>query len=459
MARGQKTKQKELTPEERMQSALVPREEWPYELPEGWKWVTLGRLTDVIGGGTPSTRHPEYYEGGTIPWLSPADLSGYSEMYISKGQKNITQDGLDNSSARLLPKETVCLSSRAPIGYVVIAQNPLCTNQGFKSFTPSEYIYPEFLYWYLKANKPMLESMASGTTFLELSGKKAGQIMMPLPSVEIQKSISSFVDREFNRLDEAKDQIQSVLDSSEERKQSILHRAFTGELTEKWRRAHNHSINEWKTITLDECGEWYGGGTPSKSHPEYWDNADLLWITSKDMKTDLIEDTQIKINQSGVDGSSAKLIENPAILFVMRSGILRHTAPIAMVKTRFTVNQDLKALVIRKDILLEYVFYACREKEHEILNTCMKNGTTVESLEFDKLKKLQIRVPSTEEQKEIVRLLNSFIAKEDEVEDASDQIMSSVEDNKKAILSKAFRGEYIYENRRQTPDRTDKCRP
>lgn len=441
MARGQKKERKELTPKERLQNALVPKEEWPYELPEGWKWVTLGKLTDVIGGGTPSTRHLEYYEGGTIPWLSPADLSGYSDMFISRGQKNITQEGLDNSSAKLLPKGTVCLSSRAPIGYVVIAKNALCTNQGFKSFTPSEYIYPEFLYWYLKANKPMLESMASGTTFLELSGKKAGQIMMPLPSIEIQKSISLFVEREFGRLDEAQEQIQSVIDNSEERKQSILHKAFSGKLTEKWRSENNHSIDEWKAVTLNECGVWYGGGTPSKSHPEYWDNANILWITSKDMKTAVIEDTQIKINQSGVEGSSAKLIDDPAILFVMRSGILRHTAPIAMVKTRFTVNQDLKALVVNKNLLLNYIYYACKEKEHEILNTCMKNGTTVESLEFDKLKRLRIKVPSMDEQKEIVRLLDSFIGKENEIEDASDQIMSNVEDNKKSILNKAFKGE------------------
>lgn len=117
-----------------------------------------------------------------------------------------------------MPKGTVCLSSRAPIGYVVIANNELCTNQGFKSFTPSEYIFPKYLYWYLKGNKPMLESMASGTTFLEVSGKKAGQIKMPLPPFEVQKEIAAFINKEFSSLDEAKEQVYSVLDSSEERK-------------------------------------------------------------------------------------------------------------------------------------------------------------------------------------------------------------------------------------------------
>ena len=96
MAGGKKKEKKELTPEERLQQALVPEEKWPYELPEGWKWIVLGKITDVVGGGTPSTSHPEYY-GGKIPWLSPADLSNYSEMYISCGAKKISEEGLSNS--------------------------------------------------------------------------------------------------------------------------------------------------------------------------------------------------------------------------------------------------------------------------------------------------------------------------------------------------------------------------
>lgn len=148
---------------------------------------------------------------------------------------------------------------------MVIANNELCTNQGFKSFTPSEYIFPEYLYWYLKGNKPMLESMASGTTFLEVSGKKAGQIKMPLPPFEVQKEIAAFINKEFSSLDEAKEQVYSVLDSSEERKQSILHKTFTGELTEKWRAINNISISLWKHKPLIDVCSGLKYGTSSKS--------------------------------------------------------------------------------------------------------------------------------------------------------------------------------------------------
>ena len=100
------------------------------------KTFKIKEIGQVIGGGTPSTANSGYY-GGDIPWLSPKDLSNYKKRYISHGEKNITKLGLDNSSAKLMPEGTVLLSSRAPIGYIAIAANEICTNQGFKSIIPN----------------------------------------------------------------------------------------------------------------------------------------------------------------------------------------------------------------------------------------------------------------------------------------------------------------------------------
>ena len=97
-----------------------------------WKEYKLGEIAEIVGGGTPDTSNKEYW-GGNIPWLTPKDLTGYNKIFISSGERFITEEGLDNSSTKLLPQGTVLLSSRAPIGYVAIASNPICTNQGFKS--------------------------------------------------------------------------------------------------------------------------------------------------------------------------------------------------------------------------------------------------------------------------------------------------------------------------------------
>ena len=139
-----------------IEEMLVPKEEQPYELPENWEWVRLGDITSVISGGTPKTNIDTYYLNGTIPWITPKDLSGYKEKYISFGDRNITEEGLNNSSARLMPKNTLLLSSRALIGYVAISNNEVTTNQGFKSFIPSICYNSEYLYYYLKSSKEYL---------------------------------------------------------------------------------------------------------------------------------------------------------------------------------------------------------------------------------------------------------------------------------------------------------------
>ena len=219
---------------------FAPEAEYLYQIPDNWKWVTLGSVAKVVGGGTPSTKNKAYYENGDIPWISPADLSNYSEIYISRGAKNISRLGLEKSSAQLLPAETVCLSTRAPIGYVVIAKNPLSTNQGFRNFLPSPSYLPRYLYWYLKGNKDLLESRASGTTFLELSGSKAAKIEFPLAPLAEQQRIVERIESLLSKLDKAEEKILSVSGYNDTRntvigtidimKRAILGRAFRGEL-------------------------------------------------------------------------------------------------------------------------------------------------------------------------------------------------------------------------------------
>ena len=198
----------------------------------------------------------------------------------------------------------------------------------------------------------------------------------PIPPLPEQQRIVDRIESLFAKLDEAKQKAQEALDSFEARKAAILHKAFTGELTAQWRKEHGVGMESWSWIPLKKCGSWNGGGTPSMSHPEYWENGTLLWVTSKDMKSDLIEDTLMHTNMLGVENSSATYIEEPAVLFVMRSGILRRIFPVCMVKKPFTVNQDLKALVPTVDINLEYLFWARKaniRKMHEERNNCRKH--------------------------------------------------------------------------------------
>lgn len=204
----------------------------PNTLPIGWEWKTMEDIADVVGGGTPRTADSSYYTNGLIPWITPADLSGYKSKYISFGGRNITQQGLENSSARMMPAGAVLFTSRAPIGYVAIAANPLCTNQGFKSFVLKEDVMSEYVYWWLKASKDLAESMASGTTFLELSGAKAKQIPIPLPPLHMQKRIVAEIEKQFSRLDEAVTNLKRVKANLKRYRASVLKAAVEGRLVE-----------------------------------------------------------------------------------------------------------------------------------------------------------------------------------------------------------------------------------
>lgn len=159
-----------------------------------WIECKISDIGTVVGGATPSTKKTENYEGGNIAWITPKDLSTFSGRYIQRGERNITEIGLKSCSTQLLPQNTVLFSSRAPIGYVAIAGNEVCTNQGFKSVIPNESTDPLFLFYLLKYNKDKIEGMGSGTTFKEVSGNTMKNIPIKVPSdKEVQKKIASIL--------------------------------------------------------------------------------------------------------------------------------------------------------------------------------------------------------------------------------------------------------------------------
>ena len=151
-------------------SWFVDFEPFGGERPSDWREGTISDLGNVIGGSTPSKAKPEYYTERGIAWITPKDLSVNKNKFIAHGVDDITELGLRNSSARLMPRGTVLFSSRAPIGYIAIASGEVCTNQGFKSIVPNGIVGTAFIYYFLIENLQTIENMASGSTFKEVSG-------------------------------------------------------------------------------------------------------------------------------------------------------------------------------------------------------------------------------------------------------------------------------------------------
>lgn len=187
-----------------------------------FKTYKIKDVGTVQGGGTPSTKIKEYY-GGEIPWITPKDLSSYNNVYISRGERNITLDGLENSSAKLLPKNTVLMTSRAPIGYLAIARNELSTNQGFKSIICNESIIrPRYLYYLLKNEMKRIKALGTGSTFSEISGTVVKNIEITIPNLIHQKRIELFL----SAIDERIENNNNTIANLEELSQTLFKRWF-----------------------------------------------------------------------------------------------------------------------------------------------------------------------------------------------------------------------------------------
>lgn len=205
-----------------------------WEVPNSWTWVSISAIGSVVSGGTPSTKNSEFWGGG-ISWISPADLTGYTDKTISKGAKSLTELGLKNSSAKLMPAQSVHFSSRAPIGYVAISSDEICTNQGFKSIAPFIGIYSDFVYFYLKSSKQLAEENAAGTTFKEISGAAFGKLPFPVPPTNEQHRIVAKIEELFSELDKGIESLKTARAQLKIYRQALLKHAFEGKLTEQWR--------------------------------------------------------------------------------------------------------------------------------------------------------------------------------------------------------------------------------
>ena len=194
-------------------------------IPEGWKVGRLDEVADVVGGSTPSKAKPEYYTQKGIAWLTPKDLSNHPAVYSSRGEIDITQEGYNSTSTKLMPKGTVLFTSRAPIGYISIAQNDICTNQGFKSVVPKK-AGTCFLYCFLKYVTPEIENKSTGSTFKEASGALMKSLQVIMPEQKVFEEFEAIVSPLFTRI-ESLEQESSRLSLLRD---TLLPRLMSGEL-------------------------------------------------------------------------------------------------------------------------------------------------------------------------------------------------------------------------------------
>ena len=333
----------------------------------------ISEIGKVVGGGTPSTKHAEYYSKNGIAWITPKDLSDYHKKYIGHGAKDISEEGLKNSSAKLLPVDSILVSSRAPIGYVAMAGTDLATSQGFKSIVPNtSKVMPEYLYFLMLKSKDKLEQIASGSTFKEISGKEMSNFTVDIPALKEQKEIVQKLNPIFKKIEEnnrINDNLLELVDTLFDNiiKCSILYKA-----------------------TLNDIGTIVGGGTPSKKVNVYW-NGKIPWLTPKDLsKSHSIftsKGTRF-ITEYGLKESSARLFPTGTVLFSSRAPI----GYISIAKNNISTSQGFKSIIPNKGYSPEFIYELLKKETPLIIREA--NGSTFKEISGTRLKAHIVNIPS-----------------------------------------------------------------
>ena len=366
--------------------------------------VKLGDIFEIGSGGTPSKAHPEYY-GGNIPWVKTGDLKN---EYLYEAEDFITEEGLNNSSAKIYEENTVLIAMYgATIGATSILKMKACTNQACAAFRKNEQVIPEYLYYFLRSKKEKFAKDGVGGAQPNISAGYLKKIEMELPSLDEQKVIVGILDKISDIGCKRRFELQSLDDLIKARLVELFGDAI-------------HNDKGWETDTVEKlCKEIYGGGTPSKSHPEYYEDGDIPWVSSKDMKTDVLTDSQIKINQLGVDNSTAHMVPINSVIMVIRSGILKHTLPVAINAVPITVNQDLKVFIPNERVLTRFLSVQFKMHEKDILSGV--RAVTADNIEFNSLKQRELIVPPIELQQEYVTFLEQIDKSKVAVQKALDE--------------------------------------
>ena len=205
------------------------------QLPAGWRWAKLGEVCRVVGGSTPSSHVPEFWDGDIV-WITPTDLGKMEDDHIVTSARKITKIGYENCGTELVPLGSVVLSSRAPIGHLGIAGVPLCTNQGCKSFVPSSKIDSQYLFYALKISVPKLQALGSGATFTEISKTELQRFEIPLPPLAEQKRIAEILEQQMAAVERARRSAEAQLQAAENLPVAHLRAVFSSPKAQEWQK-------------------------------------------------------------------------------------------------------------------------------------------------------------------------------------------------------------------------------
>lgn len=427
----------------------------PYELPEGWKWVRQNEVCKLTDG--------EKRTGTEFPYFEVKYLRGKKEKdfvstgkFIKAGTKVILVDGENSGEVFTVPEDGFMGST-------------------FKALEISN-VNENYLQYFIHTKKDLYRNNKKGSAIPHLDKKLFFTMPFPLPpTLAEQQRIVNRIESMFAKLDEAKEKAQNVVDGFETRKVAILHKAFTGELTAKWRKengieknkeldfiynfaqtlskkdmtnitdfqkqAYDYVLSDgavWKKCCIGAIGVITNGSTPSRKEASFW-NGNIPWVSSGEVANNTIESTNEMISEEGFNNSSVKKLPIGTVLIAM-IGEGKTRGQTSVLNIEATTNQNIAAIIINHGHVESKFLWYWLQKEYKN-NRTAGNGSGPQALNCQKVRELPFILPTLPEQVEIVRILDIIIEKENKAKQAAEAVLEQIDLLKKSILARAFRGE------------------
>jgi type I restriction enzyme S subunit len=390
-------------------------------LVSGWTKKLIGEVCKTGAGGTPLKSFKEYYEGGEIPWLLSGEVA---QGEIFKSENFITQKGLENSSAKMFPVNTVLVAMYgATAGQVGILRFEAATNQAVCGILPNDRFIPEYIYYALLSKKAELISKAAGNAQPNISQIKIRNTEIPVPTLLEQKRIVSIVDEAFEAIDIAIDNTKQNLTNARELFNSYLNVIFT------------EKGDGWVNKKLGDISEVQSGGTPLRSKNEYWGGS-MAWYSSGELNDLYTSIPERNVTELGLKNSNAKSFPKGSLLIGMYD-----TAALKMsiLDREAAFNQAIAGVKPSNEIDLTFILHAINSVKPELLN--LRRGVRQKNLSLQKIKDIVLAVPELREQQLVVRQLACMSKETQRLEAIYRQKLTALNELKQSILHKAFTGE------------------
>ena len=437
MSMAKRIKNSNLSIEERLEQALIPNWDEPYNLPENWCWTTIKQVAEIVTGGTPSKKNPEYY-GESFPFFKPADLDAGRSVRIAS--EYLSEKG--KAVARIIPAKSTavcCIGSIGKSGYLEVDGT---TNQQINSAIPK--INPLYLYYYVNTDffTNQLWQKSSATTISIVNKSKMEECTFPLCPADEQQRIVDRIETLFTKLDKAKEKAEEVVDGFESRKAAIFHKAFSGELTAKWREQNEVSIDSWTNVTISDVCKV---NPPKINTKDLADDLEVSFFPMPALSEVYGEITEpqtrkLKEVKTGFTNFSEGDVVFAKITPCMENG---KSAVIGKLVNNIGYGTtEFYVLRCNGNLYNRYLYHLVRSKTFRDEAKCVMTGAVGQQrVPKSFIEEYNLNLPSFCEQEKIVSILDSFFEREQKTKETAETTIEQIDIMKKAILAHAFRGE------------------